>query len=108
MDFKDFLQHYIDNKFESSFEEQVFSIEEKYECDPFSFFPNCPEDAKTSVERLIKLRSTDTQFFSIGGWETIKGIDNSTPKHHYKGLVESQIRREDRAYISYMVHELRR
>lgn len=108
MNFRDFLQNYIDENYERDFEKQVLSVEEKYESDPFSFFPDCPEDAKESVERLIKLRSSDTQFFGIGGWETIKGIHNNTPKHHYKSLVESQIRREDRAYISNMVRELTR
>lgn len=108
MDFRDFLQSYIDDNYERSFREQVSSIEEKYESDPLSFFPDCPEDALPSLKRLIKLRSTDTQFFGIGGWETIRGILHNTPKKQYKGLIECQIKREDRAYISYMVHELTR
>ena len=92
---------------QSNSQEMPISIEEKFEADPYSFFPNCPEDAKSSLERLISLRSSDQQFFGIGGWETIKGIDSSTPKHHYKGLIESQIRREDRAYLSFLVRSMR-
>ena len=97
----------VQNKTENAFYQERESFEEKYNKNPMSFFPECPENAKKAVENLISLRSSDEQFFGVGGWETIKGIDGSTPKHHYKGLVEAQIRREDRAYLSFLVRSMR-
>lgn len=83
-------------------QEIPLSLEEKFECEPHSFFPNCPKDAKNELEKLIDLRLTNMQFFPIGGWETIKGINQTTNQSEYKTLIKNQMQCESKAYKSYL------
>ena len=89
----------------STSEEIPLSLEEKFECDPYSFFPNCPENALTVLENLIDLRLSDLTFFPVGGWETIKGINPQTSYQDYRVLIAKQLDAEHKSYISFLASQ---
>lgn len=79
------------------------SVEELREVE--GVFENAPANCKEVIQDLLKLRAQDKKFFPQGSWETIKGLDTA-PREKYRGLIACQYRKEKRAYISHVVHQL--
>ena len=94
-------------KIDIDYVDERLSLDEEFQNNPYSFFPNCPEEAKQTLESLINLRLSDMRFFPIGGWETIKGVNRETPKNEYKKLIKAQMQNESIAYTSYLDHKYR-
>ena len=76
----------------------MFSIEQQ--------FQNCPKSAISSLNELVSFRKKIGKYRLNDGWQTIRGVDYTTPHHHYEGLIKAQLRRERRVYAYSCVRNL--